>query len=102
MLGGLLVGVVTYRYLPGRRPHNVPDVIEANALRGGRMSPRVGLVAAVFVKASGYESELTRKQEKISLMGSLKETLRCRAFLILCVVTILFLLVSGFIVCHFL
>ena len=24
MLGGLLVGVITYRYLPGRRPHNGP------------------------------------------------------------------------------
>lgn len=52
----------------------------------------LGPLPALFVKERYYESELTRKQEKISLVGSLKETLNCRAFLILCVVTVLFLL----------
>ena len=47
IFGGLIVGILTYRYLPGRRPQNVSDVIEANALLGGRMSSRVGLKAAL-------------------------------------------------------
>ena len=55
----------------------------------------LGPLPALFVKERYYESELTRKQEKISLIGSLKETLNCRAFLILCVVTVLFLLGRG-------
>lgn len=52
----------------------------------------LGPLPALFVKERYYESELTRRQKKIGLFRSLKETLSCRAFLILCVVTVLFLL----------
>ena len=52
----------------------------------------LGPLPALFVKERYYESELTSKQEKIGLFKSLKETLSCKAFLLLCVVTVLFLL----------
>ena len=55
----------------------------------------LGPLPALFVKERYYESELTSKQKKISLFKSLKETLSCKAFLLLCVVTILFLLGSS-------
>ena len=44
-LGGLVVGAMIYFLLPDRRPHGVADVIEACAVRGGRMRLRDGLVA---------------------------------------------------------
>ncbi len=50
--GGLLVGVLVHRLLPGRRVHGVADVIEAGVLRGGRMSATTGLSAAVINAAS--------------------------------------------------
>lgn len=45
-VGGLIVGLFIRYALPGGRPHAVADVIEASALRGGRMSLRTGLAAA--------------------------------------------------------
>lgn len=47
-LGGLIVGLLVYFFMPGRRPYGVADVIEASALRGGRMNLRVGLGAALI------------------------------------------------------
>jgi chloride channel protein, CIC family len=51
-MGGLAIGLCVYFLLPGRRPHAVADVIEASALRGGRMSLRVGCGAALVSAAS--------------------------------------------------
>ena len=47
-LGGLIVGLLIHNLMPGRRSHAVADVIEASALRGGRMNLRVGLGAALI------------------------------------------------------
>lgn len=49
-LGGLLVGLITYHFAREAKGHGVPEVMEAVALRGGRIRPRV-----VFAKmiASG-------------------------------------------------
>ena len=44
---GLVVGLIIYHFLPDRRPQGVADVIEANALHGGRMSSRIGLKVAI-------------------------------------------------------
>jgi len=49
-VGGLLVGLITYRVAREVKGHGVPEVIEAVALRGGRMRPRV-VLAKLF--ASG-------------------------------------------------
>lgn len=48
--GGLLVGLIVTRFAPETKGHGVPEVMEAVALRGGRIRPRV--VAAKLV-ASG-------------------------------------------------
>jgi chloride channel protein, CIC family len=50
-VGGLLIGLFTRYVLPGRLPQGVADVIEASALKNGRMSPAEGLAAA-FVSAA--------------------------------------------------
>ncbi|MET4805398.1 chloride channel protein [Limibacillus sp. MBR-115] len=48
MLGGLIIGLFVYHFMPGRQqPQAVSQVIEASAFRGGRMSSIVGLKAAV-------------------------------------------------------
>ncbi|MFQ6046851.1 MAG: chloride channel protein [Gemmatimonadales bacterium] len=39
--GGLLVGWITHRFAREARGHGVPEVMEAVALRGGRIRPRV-------------------------------------------------------------
>ncbi|MEM7025505.1 MAG: chloride channel protein [Pseudomonadota bacterium] len=50
-LGGLLIGIFTRYVLPGRLPQGVPQVMEAAALKNGRMSMREG-IAAAFVSAA--------------------------------------------------
>ncbi len=50
-LGGLAIGLFVYFVMPGRRPRGVAQVIEASALRGGRMSLTNGVLAA-FVSAA--------------------------------------------------
>jgi len=52
----------------------------------------LGPLPGLFVKERYYESELVKKQKKIGLFRSLKETFSCGAFIILCAITILFLL----------
>ncbi len=42
-LGGLLVGLITYYFAREAKGHGVPEVMEAVALRGGRIRPRVVL-----------------------------------------------------------
>jgi len=49
-LGGLLIGLFTRYVLPGKLPQGVPQVMEAAALKNGRMSLREG-IAAAFVSA---------------------------------------------------
>jgi len=51
-LGGLLIGLYVRYVVPGRRTQGVPDVMEAAALRGGRLSLRATLAGAVANAAS--------------------------------------------------
>jgi CIC family chloride channel protein len=46
-LGGLLTGPIVYRFAREAKGHGVPEVMEAVAIRGGRIRPQVGLVKAV-------------------------------------------------------
>ncbi|MCP4204367.1 MAG: CBS domain-containing protein [bacterium] len=46
-LGGLIVGPLVYFWAREARGHGVPEVMEAVALRGGRIRPRVALVKAL-------------------------------------------------------
>jgi CIC family chloride channel protein len=46
-IGGLLVGPIVYRYAQEARGHGVPEVMEAVALKGGVIRPRVAVAKAV-------------------------------------------------------
>jgi CIC family chloride channel protein len=46
-LGGLIVGVLVHFWAREAKGHGVPEVMEAVALRGGRIRPRVALVKAL-------------------------------------------------------
>jgi CIC family chloride channel protein len=51
-LGGLAVGLILDRMVPGRRPHAVADVIEARAIHDSRIDPKVGLTSAFLAALS--------------------------------------------------
>ena len=46
-LGGLIYGPMIYRYAKEAKGHGVPEVMEAVALRGGRIRPRVAIVKSL-------------------------------------------------------
>ncbi len=46
-LGGAIFGPLIYRYAREAKGHGVPEVMEAVALRGGRIRPRVAVVKAL-------------------------------------------------------
>ncbi len=46
-LGGAVVGPLVYRFAREAKGHGVPEVMEAVALRGGRIRPRVAVVKAI-------------------------------------------------------
>lgn len=50
--GGLLIGLFVHYFIPGRRPHAVADVMEAVAVRSGRIGMRAALGSAVVSAAS--------------------------------------------------
>jgi len=55
-LGGLIFGPLIYKYAREAKGHGVPEVMEAVALRGGRIRPRVAIVkslASAICIASG-------------------------------------------------
>ncbi len=46
-IGGLLVGLLVYNFAPEAKGHGVPEVMEAVALRGGRIRPAVAVVKSL-------------------------------------------------------
>ncbi|MEE9139171.1 MAG: chloride channel protein [Alphaproteobacteria bacterium] len=71
-VGGLAIGLFVAYVLPGRRPRGVADVIEASALRDGRMSLKTGLGAAFVSAASiGVGASVGREGPVVHLGASL-------------------------------
>ena len=52
----------------------------------------LGVIPSIFVKERYYESELVKNQNKVKLITSLKETFSNKPFIILCLLTLFFLL----------
>ena len=70
--GGLVVGLLVRHLMPEGRPQGVADVIEASALKGGWMSSRVGLTAAVVSAVSiGAGASVGREGPAVHLGASL-------------------------------
>ena len=66
--GGLVIGLFVHFVLPGQRNHGVADVIEAGALRGGRMALGTGIGAALAAATSiGFGASVGREGPVIHL-----------------------------------
>ena len=71
-LGGLAIGLFVHYLMPGRRPQGVADVIEAGALRAGRMPLGTGLGAAAVSAASiGVGASVGREGPVVHLGATL-------------------------------
>ncbi len=71
-LGGLLVGLFVHFLLPGGQVQGVAQVIEASALRGGRMSLLTGIKASVSsVLSLGFGASVGREGPVVHLGASL-------------------------------
>jgi CIC family chloride channel protein len=71
-LGGLLVGFLLYRFVPGRRPQAVADVIEARAVGGADISLSRGIWSAVIAAISlGVGASAGREGPAVHLGSSM-------------------------------
>ncbi len=78
-IGGLVVGLLIRHLLPGRRPHGIPDAIEASALHGGQMSARTGFWAAVISATSiGAGASVGREGPAVHLGSTLGSWIAAR------------------------
>ena len=69
--GGVIVGFITHRFAREARGHGVPEVMEAVALHGGRIRPRV-VIAKMFASAvciSSGGSAVAEIPVPLSFMG---------------------------------
>ncbi|MCB1513205.1 MAG: chloride channel protein [Hyphomicrobiaceae bacterium] len=51
-VGGLIVGYLLQRFMPGQRAHAVADVIESRALRDCKIDPKIGLLSSLLAAVS--------------------------------------------------
>lgn len=72
VVGGLIVGLITWKFMPGGRNQGVADVVEASAMKAGHMSSRVGLVSAINSAISvGSGASVGREGPAVHLGASL-------------------------------
>jgi len=69
-LGGLAVGLIVAFLMPGKQPRGVADVMEASALKGGRMSLRAGLGAAAISAVSLGAGASTGREGPVVHLGA--------------------------------
>jgi CIC family chloride channel protein len=78
-IGGLLIGLFVRYVMPGRRTQGVAEVIEAAALRGGRMTLKEGIGAAMVSAASlGVGASAGREGPIVHLGGALASSIAAR------------------------
>ncbi len=68
-VGGLIVGWIVYRFAREAKGHGVPEVMEAVALKGGRIRPRV-VIAKMFASGISIGSGSDRPSVPPSGSGS--------------------------------
>lgn len=82
-LGGLLVGFILERYMPGRRAHGVADVIESRALHNARIDPKTGLMSAgLSILSIGSGASVGREGPIVHLGATIAAVLEDRFQLI--------------------
>jgi len=69
-IGGLLVGLLVYFFAREAKGHGVPEVMEAIALRGGRIRPRVALVKSLASSLSIGSGGSVGREGPIVQIGS--------------------------------
>lgn len=72
VVGGLIVGIILERYMPGKRPLGVADVIEARALGDCKINTRTGLISALLATISlGFGASAGREGPVVHLGATL-------------------------------
>ncbi len=69
-VGGLIVGLIVEFLMPGKRPHGVAEVMEASALKGGRMGLKAGLGAALVSAISLGAGASTGREGPVVHLGA--------------------------------
>jgi CIC family chloride channel protein len=78
-IGGLVVGLLSYFWMPERRGQGVAEVIESNAIKGGRMSFRNGIKAAlVSIVSIGSGASVGREGPMVHLGATIGSALAAR------------------------